>query len=105
MAVATICTSSFPLQAVLPLLTSDLYNVMMSCCTGSLSNVKVEFDLNKSALALVLVSGGYPEKYKKMLQIRGKLLRLSARLLIPTRSQSHQIRIEARNSESNTNSV
>lgn len=52
---------------------SDLYEVMVSCCQGRLSEQDVTFDSSQSAVAVVLVSGGYPDHYRKGMPITGEL--------------------------------
>ena len=49
-------------QVVLPLLKTDLLDVMMATTNGTLNEIKVEFE-NKSACCVILASKGYPEKY------------------------------------------
>ena len=56
-------------QVVLPLLQTDLYEVMSACCTATLQNITTTFDTNKAAVTVVLASAGYPSKYEK-----GKLI-------------------------------
>uniref|UniRef100_H2ZF64 Phosphoribosylformylglycinamidine cyclo-ligase n=1 Tax=Ciona savignyi TaxID=51511 RepID=H2ZF64_CIOSA len=56
-------------QAILPLLESDLYSVMMNCINGRLSDAEVNWKENHSSVALVVCSEGYPGEYKK-----GKLI-------------------------------
>ena len=46
-------------QAVLPLLRSDLFEIMVACATGSLRDVSIEWSPEASA-AIVMASGGYP---------------------------------------------
>ncbi|KAF6041392.1 GART [Bugula neritina] len=58
-------------QVVLSLLNSDLYDIMMSCCTGTLDAQEVSFNTSQSAVGVVLASGGYPNKYNKGLPITG----------------------------------
>ena len=50
-------------QVVLPLLKSDLLEVMMATTNGTLSEVSVEFS-SDSACCVVLASKGYPQKYE-----------------------------------------
>ena len=57
-------------QAVLPLLESDLLEIMESCATGNLADKKISWR-NESAVCVVLASGGYPKSYKKNLPIEG----------------------------------
>lgn len=51
-------------QAVLPLLKSDLLEVMLALEEERLAEIKVEFS-SDSSCCLVLASQGYPEKYEK----------------------------------------
>ena len=51
-------------QVVLPLLQSDLFDIMLVVREGRLSDAEVKF-LDKSACCVIVASGGYPEKYKK----------------------------------------
>ena len=57
-------------QAVLPLLESDLVEIMDACATGNLADKKISWSSN-SAVCVVLASGGYPKAYKKNLPIEG----------------------------------
>lgn len=50
-------------QVVLPLLDSDLLEVMMACTNGNLDSVDVKFK-DKAACCVVMASNGYPEKYE-----------------------------------------
>ncbi|MBO5926098.1 MAG: phosphoribosylamine--glycine ligase [Clostridia bacterium] len=50
-------------QVVLPLLKTDLLEVMMATTNGTLKDIKVEFE-NKSACCVILASKGYPQKYQ-----------------------------------------
>ncbi|MGN0819614.1 MAG: phosphoribosylamine--glycine ligase [Christensenellaceae bacterium] len=50
-------------QVVLPLLKTDLLDIMMATTNGTLSDIKVEFS-DKSACCVVLASSGYPQKYQ-----------------------------------------
>lgn len=55
-------------QVVLPLLKSDLLDVMMATTNGTLKDVKVEFS-NENACCVVLASKGYPQSYEKGYEI------------------------------------
>ena len=67
-------------QAVLPLLNSDLVDIMEACADGTLDKEKISWS-DKSAVCVVLASGGYPKKYKKNLPIEGLLkAKLSANI-------------------------
>ncbi len=57
-------------QAILPLLESDLLEVMSACVEGRLAGVQLRWS-DVAALAIVLASGGYPGKYATGLPIRG----------------------------------
>lgn len=46
-------------QAVLPLLRSDLFEVMVACAAGSLGDVAIEW-APRASVAIVMASGGYP---------------------------------------------
>lgn len=58
-------------QVVLPLLETDLYEVMIACCTGNLKDVDVRFKEGLSAATVVCAAKGYPEKYPKGMEITG----------------------------------
>tara|TARA_Y100001970_G_scaffold132569_1_gene163583 strand:- start:4976 stop:6241 length:1266 start_codon:yes stop_codon:yes gene_type:complete len=55
-------------QTILPLLESDLLDLIISCCEGNLENQIIKWK-NKKSMCVVLCSKGYPEKYKKNLEI------------------------------------
>lgn len=55
-------------QAVLPLLKNDLLDVIESCFEKKLYNQKLEWE-NMYSCCVVAVSGGYPEEYKKGIEI------------------------------------
>lgn len=55
-------------QVILPLLKSDLLDIMIATTNGNLDKVKVEFE-NKSAACIIMASEGYPLEYKKGLAI------------------------------------
>jgi len=57
-------------QAVLPLLESDLLEIMLACAEGRLDKTPVVFSRDASA-CLVLASGGYPGSVRKGLPISG----------------------------------
>ena len=58
-------------QVVLPLLETDLYEVMRACCTGSLDSVDVRFKESIAAATVVCAAMGYPEAYPKGMRIAG----------------------------------
>ena len=51
-------------QVVLPLLKSDLLEIMMACTNGTLAKTPVRFS-KKCACCVIKASKGYPESYKK----------------------------------------
>ncbi len=57
-------------QAVLPLLQSDLFDIMRHVSDGTLAKADVRFE-NKAACCVVLASGGYPEAYRTGMPITG----------------------------------
>ena len=56
-------------QTILPLLKSDLLDLIVSCCNKSLEKHNIEWHEKKS-LCIVLCSKGYPENYSKNIAIR-----------------------------------
>lgn len=56
-------------QVVLPLLKSDLFDVMRAVTEGRLKDMKVEFH-KKAACCVVMASEGYPKKYQTGHEIR-----------------------------------
>ena len=57
-------------QVQLPLLKSDLVDIMMSVIDGTLSRMRVEWD-SGACVGVVMASGGYPGNYKQGLPILG----------------------------------
>ena len=55
-------------QVVLPLLKTDLFEIMQAVAEERLSEMKVEFK-NKSACCVIMASKGYPESYEKGYEI------------------------------------
>lgn len=58
-------------EVILPLLESDLYSVMNSCCNGSLHTIELNWKQDISAVGVVLASRGYPESSSKGQAITG----------------------------------
>lgn len=56
-------------QVVLPLLKSDLYDVMSATTNGTLADCEVEFS-DGSAACVIMASAGYPEKYQSGYEIK-----------------------------------
>ncbi|MDO4177576.1 MAG: phosphoribosylamine--glycine ligase [Phascolarctobacterium sp.] len=57
-------------QVVLPLLDSDLAEIMLACATGKLDQIEIKWS-DKAAVCVVVASGGYPESYEKGKEISG----------------------------------
>jgi len=57
-------------QAILPLLKTDLVDLMIECADGRLKNEEIQ-TTGKSAVCVVMVSGGYPGHYEKGKVIHG----------------------------------
>ncbi len=55
-------------QTILPLLHSDFLELILSCCEERLENQIIEWK-NKKSICIVLCSNGYPENYKKNIEI------------------------------------
>ena len=55
-------------QVVLPLLESDLFEIMKATTYGTLDKTEVKFS-DDSACCVIVASSGYPEKYKKGYEI------------------------------------
>ncbi len=55
-------------QTILPLLETDLLELMISCCEENLENQILNWKSKKS-MCIVLCSNGYPDKYKKNIEI------------------------------------
>ena len=57
-------------QVVLPLLESDLGEIMQACINGTLKDTEIKWS-NKAAVCVVMSAGGYPAKYNKGDEIVG----------------------------------
>jgi len=57
-------------QVVLPLLSSDLVEIMLACANSKLNETMVKWS-DKSAVCVVMASGGYPASYPQGLVISG----------------------------------
>ena len=55
-------------QTIMPLLKTDIIEIIMACCENRLDEIKIEW-FEKKSLCVVLCSTGYPEKYKKNIEI------------------------------------
>lgn len=57
-------------QVILPLLETDLVDIVEHTINGTLNEIDIKWS-KKSAVCVVLASGGYPEKYEKNIKIFG----------------------------------
>ncbi len=57
-------------QAVLPRLKTDIVDVMLASCDGTLSNFSLSWD-DRPCVCVVMSSGGYPAEYEKGKEISG----------------------------------
>ena len=57
-------------QVVLPLLESDLVEIMLACAEGSLGSLDIQWSKG-AAVCVVMASGGYPGSYAKGKEITG----------------------------------
>ena len=55
-------------QVVLPLLESDLFDIMRACADGTLANTEVKFS-EGAACCVIMASDGYPQKYASGFEI------------------------------------
>ncbi|XP_055591087.1 trifunctional purine biosynthetic protein adenosine-3 [Uranotaenia lowii] len=58
-------------QVILPLLQTDLYEIMEACCTDRLEHIALKFREDVSAVGVVMASKGYPESSTKGCVIKG----------------------------------
>ena len=56
-------------QVVLPLLKTDLLNIMLAVTYGKLNEINIEFMKNKAACCVIMASRGYPKAYEKGYEI------------------------------------
>ena len=56
-------------QTILPKLKTDLIDIIDACCEGKLKEIEIEWH-NKKSLCIVLCSKGYPDKFKKKVEIK-----------------------------------
>jgi len=56
-------------QTILPILKTDLFEIFESCCEKKLQNIDIEWN-DKKSLCVVLCSNGYPDTYKKNIEIK-----------------------------------
>ena len=55
-------------QTILPKLKTDLIDIIVACCDGKLNEVDIKW-LNKKSLCVVVCSKGYPDTFKKNIEI------------------------------------
>ena len=55
-------------QTILPKLSSDIADIFIASCEGNLDKINIEW-LNKKSLCVVLCSKGYPDEFKKNIEI------------------------------------
>ncbi len=55
-------------QTILPLLETDLGEIIQACCEKRLSSLEIKWK-NKKSICIVLCSNGYPDKYDKNVNI------------------------------------
>ena len=56
-------------QTILPTLKTDLLDILISCCDGTLNEIKINF-FNTKSICIVLCSKGYPEKFENNIEIK-----------------------------------
>jgi phosphoribosylamine--glycine ligase len=56
-------------QTLLPKLDTDLFDILNSCCDNELSKIEIRWN-NKKSLCIVMCSKGYPDTYKKNIEIK-----------------------------------
>ncbi len=56
-------------QTILPKLKTDLTKIFLACCNEELNKINIEW-FNKKSLCVVLCSKGYPDKFKKDVEIK-----------------------------------
>lgn len=64
-------TSIWLFQVLLPLLKSDLYEVILNTMSGKLASSAPVWHLDSSAVTVVMASAGYPGSYNKGVEITG----------------------------------
>ena len=55
-------------QTLLPKLETDLFEIFNSCCDNELSKIEINWN-NKKSLCIVMCSKGYPDTYKRNIEI------------------------------------
>ena len=57
-------------QTILPILDTDLAEIILACCNKKLQDMDIKWK-NKKSVCIVLCSNGYPDSYKKNIIING----------------------------------
>ena len=57
-------------QVILPLLKTDLVNVMLACISGGMEDLSIEWN-EGACVGVVMASGGYPGEYARGLPVTG----------------------------------
>ena len=65
------CSLLLPFQVLLPLLQSDLYEVVLNTMNGKLASSAPVWLQDSSAVTVVMASAGYPGSYKKGVELTG----------------------------------
>lgn len=58
-------------QVILPLLETDLYEIMLACCENRLSEIDLKWKPSLTAVGVIMASAGYPESSTKGCEITG----------------------------------
>ena len=56
-------------QTILPKLKTDLAKIILACCNGKLNEIDIEWS-NEKSLCVVVCSKGYPDTFKKNVEIK-----------------------------------
>ena len=64
-------------QTILPKLKTNLIDIIVACCDGKLNEININWS-DKKSLCIVMCSKGYPDKFKKNIEIENiKKIKLS----------------------------
>ena len=56
-------------QTILPKVKTDLFEIFLASCNGTLNEINIEW-IDKKSLCVVLCSNGYPDEYQKNIEIK-----------------------------------
>ena len=56
-------------QTILPMLKTDLVDIIIACCDGKLNEINIDW-FNKKSLCVVMCCKGYPDTFKKNIEIK-----------------------------------